>query len=180
MLHLTVSQLIWKEYLITFAYYFSVRLTFGCKNSPTLFDTLTEALCWILSNVYQLPFLVHLLNNFLVFTSSPLTSGLATPTSVFSDHRVLLSAEGTCRGPKILRINLDTNLFQTSLLTEKLDCICPLVSNSFLALSCSKHKFLSLFGHLKFALCIISQGRAFIFLPLSPPSVALNRYLCQW
>ncbi len=40
-------------------FYFSVRLTFGCKSSPKIFDMLSEAVCWILSNNYAIPHLIH-------------------------------------------------------------------------------------------------------------------------
>lgn len=46
--------------------YYAVRLTFGCHSSPKLFDTLSEALCWILSNNCKLPFVPHVLDNFLL------------------------------------------------------------------------------------------------------------------
>ncbi|KAI2646851.1 Pro-Pol polyprotein [Labeo rohita] len=41
-------------------FYFAVRLTFGCRSSPKIFDTLSEAICWILSNNYNIPYLIHL------------------------------------------------------------------------------------------------------------------------
>lgn len=51
----------WREKM-----YFSVRLTFGCRSSPKIFDTLSEALCWILLNNDKLPFVLHLLDDFLL------------------------------------------------------------------------------------------------------------------
>ena len=48
--------------------YVAVRLTFGCRSSPKIVDTLSEALCWILLNNYKVPFLVHLLDDFLTIT----------------------------------------------------------------------------------------------------------------
>ena len=41
-------------------HYFAVWLTFGCRSSPRIFDTLSEALCWILLNVRKLPLVLHL------------------------------------------------------------------------------------------------------------------------
>ena len=49
-------------------FYFATQLTFGCRSSPKIFDTLSEALCWILLNVYHVPFLLHLLDDFLVIS----------------------------------------------------------------------------------------------------------------
>ncbi|XP_078017752.1 uncharacterized protein LOC144458670 [Epinephelus lanceolatus] len=149
------------------SYYFAVRLTFGCKSSLKLFNTLSEALCWILSNNHCIPFLVHLLDDFLLITlpSSPPASGLATLSSVFSDLGVPLSKEKT-EGPstslEFLGITFNTNLFQASLPAEKLNRICLIISNFLQAPSCTKRQLLSLLGHLNFALRIIPQGRAFI------------------
>ncbi len=55
------------------AYNFSVRLMFGCRSSPKIFDSLSEALCSILTNNYRLPYILHLLDNFHIVTppSSP-------------------------------------------------------------------------------------------------------------
>lgn len=44
----------------------SVRLTFGYRSSPRIFVTLSEAFYWILLNNCNLPFVLHLLDDFLV------------------------------------------------------------------------------------------------------------------
>lgn len=46
--------------------YFTVRLTFGWRSSLKLFNILSEALCWILLNNCKLPFVLHLLDDFLL------------------------------------------------------------------------------------------------------------------
>ncbi len=45
-------------------FYFFVNLTFGCWSSPHIFDTLSEALCWIFYNTCKLPYVLHLLDDF--------------------------------------------------------------------------------------------------------------------
>ena len=47
-------------------FYFAVRLTFGCRSSPHHFNLLSKALCWIMLNVCRLPFVFHLLDDFLL------------------------------------------------------------------------------------------------------------------
>ncbi len=149
------------------SFYFAVRLTFGCKSSPKLFDTLSEALCWILSNNHGISFLVHLLDDFLLITppSSPPAASLTILSAVFSELGVPLSKEKT-EGPstslEFLGITLDTNLLQASLPAAKLNRICLIISNFLHAPSCTKQQLLSLLGHLNFAMRIIPQGRAFI------------------
>lgn len=84
----------WRE-----PFYFAVRLTFGCKSNPKIFDTLSEALCWMLINNYNTPFLVHLLDDFLSINSpSPPASGLTIMTSVFQFLGVSLTPK-KCAGP---------------------------------------------------------------------------------
>ncbi len=46
--------------------YFAVSVTAKYSSSPKKFDNLLEALCWILLNNCRLPFVLHLLNDFLL------------------------------------------------------------------------------------------------------------------
>lgn len=72
-------------------FHFAVRLTFGCRSSPHIFNSLSEALCWILLNVCKLPFVLHLLDDFLLidFPSSQ-SSILNILKQIFSDVGVPL------------------------------------------------------------------------------------------
>ena len=45
--------------------YFCVKLCFGCRSSPKIFDTLSVALCWIATNKFGIPCLFHLLDDIL-------------------------------------------------------------------------------------------------------------------
>ncbi|XP_071781595.2 uncharacterized protein LOC139931867 [Centroberyx gerrardi] len=149
------------------AYYFSVRLTFGCRSSPRIFDSLSEALCWILTNNHRLPYILHLLDDFLVVTppASPPHLGLTTLTKVFSELGVPLSEEKTS-GPstsiEFLGITLDSISFQASLPSEKIQRITLLLSNYLLADRCTKRQLLALLGHLNYAICIIPQAKSFL------------------
>ncbi len=146
-------------------YYFAVRLTFGCKSSPKIFDMLSEAVCWILSNNYAIPHLIHLLDDFLVVSPPDAipAAHILTVQKVFSELGIPIAQEKTM-GPatsiEFLGINLDSVKFQVSLPKEKIDRII-LVSSSLIDSSrCSKRELLSLLGH--FAMRIIPQGRPFI------------------
>lgn len=152
----------WKD-----SYYFAVRLTFGCRSSPKIFDSLSEALCWVLVNNHKLPYVLHLLDDFLVVTppSSPPRFGISTLTAAFSDLGVPLSEEktlGPCTTIEFLGINLDSVSFQASLPLEKVQRISLLLSNFILAEKCSKRQLLALLGHLNYAIRIIPQGKPFL------------------
>ena len=45
-------------------YYVFVRLVFGCRSSPRLFDTISQAICWIATNNYNIETIFHLLDDF--------------------------------------------------------------------------------------------------------------------
>ncbi len=81
-------------------FYFSVRLTFGCRSSPKIFDMLSEAICWILSNNYDVPYLVHLLDDFLIISppDSIPAAHLLTTQTFFSELGIPLAQDKTA-GP---------------------------------------------------------------------------------
>ncbi|KAL0180312.1 hypothetical protein M9458_025754, partial [Cirrhinus mrigala] len=149
------------------AYYFAVRLTFGCKSSPKIFDSLSKTLCWILINNHKLPYVLHLLDDFLIITppSSPPSLGLSTLVQVFNELGVPLSKEktlGPCTSIEFLGITLDSISFQASLPSEKVQLISLLLSNYLLADRCTKQQLLALLGHLNYAIRIIPQGKSFL------------------
>ncbi|XP_044210305.1 uncharacterized protein LOC122984073 [Thunnus albacares] len=148
-------------------YYLAVRLTFGCKSSPKIFNSLSEALCWILLNNHKPPYVIHLLDDFLTVTppASPPSHSLSTLKSAFLQLGVPLSQEktaGSSTSLHFLCITLDSLTFQATLPTEKLHCISLYISNYLLASRCTKRQLLSLLGHLNFAIRIIPQGRSFL------------------
>ncbi|KAI2646861.1 Pro-Pol polyprotein [Labeo rohita] len=105
-------------------FYFAVRLTFGCRSSPKIFDTLSEAICWILSNNYNIPYLIHLLDDFLIISppDSVPAAHLLTTQKLFSELGIPLAqdkTEGPSTSIEFLGINLDSQKFLASLPKEK-------------------------------------------------------------
>lgn len=47
------------------SYYFYVRLTFGCRSSPIIFDNISRAVCYIAEFNYNIKNILHLLDDFL-------------------------------------------------------------------------------------------------------------------
>ncbi len=147
--------------------YFSVRLTFGCRSSPKIFDTLSEALCWILLNNCKLPFVLHLLDDFLLVDYPHVKPDrcISALKCTFNDLGVPLSKEktlGPLKAIEFLGITLDSNLMQASLPSEKINRIREVMRNAKQSASFSKRDLLSLLGHLNFAMRIIPQGMSFI------------------
>lgn len=147
-------------------FYFSVKLTFGCCSSPHIFDTLSEALCWILHNTCVLPFVLHLLDDFLVvdFPSSPPARSISTVKSLFHELGLPLSEEKTI-GPstrlEFLGITLDSILMRASLPQDKLSRIRVAIKSWSAAAILSKRDLLSLLGHLIFAMRFIPHARLY-------------------
>lgn len=77
--------------------YFAVRLTFGCRSSPCIFNSFSEALCWILLNVVRIPSVLHLLDDFLLIDPPWDNSGasLLKLKHCFQELGVPLSTEKT-------------------------------------------------------------------------------------
>jgi hypothetical protein len=46
-------------------YYHFVRLPFGCRSSPRLFDSLSTSICWIAQSNYNISVIFHLLDDLL-------------------------------------------------------------------------------------------------------------------
>ncbi len=128
---------------------------------------LSEAICWILSNNYDVPYLVHLLDDFLIISppDSIPAKHLLTTQKVFSELGIPLALDKTA-GPstsiEFLGINLDSQKFQASLPKEKIDRMILVASTLAANPICSKRELLSVLGHLNFAMRIIPQGRPFI------------------
>ncbi|XP_057175508.1 uncharacterized protein LOC130545160 [Triplophysa rosa] len=162
----------WRE-----KFYFSVRLTFGCRSSPKIFDMLSEAICWILSNNYAIPYLIHLLDDFLIISppESVPAVHLTKVQEVFAKIGVPLAQEKTA-GPstsiEFLGIKLDMLKFQASLPKEKIDRTILIASSLIDTPYFSKRELLSILGHLNFAMRIILQGRPFVVHLLSLASSA--------
>lgn len=148
-------------------FYFSVRLTFGCKSSPKIFDTLSEALCWILLNNFKLPFVLHLLDDFLLidFPDANPSRSINSLVKGFKTFGIPLAEEKT-KGPSrvldFLGITLDSVKMQASLPLDKLERIRGFIRTYSLLPTLTKRDLLSLLGHLNFAMRIIPQGRSFI------------------
>jgi len=81
-------------------FYFAVRLPFGSRSSPSIFNRVSEALCWILLNRVRVPALLHLLDDFLLVDPPSDASGasLVKLKTLFRGLGVPLSDEKTLSG----------------------------------------------------------------------------------
>ncbi len=152
----------WKD-----SYYFSVRLPFGSRSSPKIFDALSTAIVWIAKHNYGIPWLFHLLDDFLAicppFSNADQT--MASLLLVFDRLKVPISPAKT-EGPSLsliwLGLLINTHTMQMLLPSDKKKRIIEILQQFLSVRSCSKRELLSLLGHLNFACRVIPAGRSFI------------------
>ena len=148
-------------------YYYYVRLCFGSRSSPCIFDTLSQAVCWIAQTNYGIRIILHLLDDFLTI-QSPETCGFRTMailTVIFNRLKIPISKKKTV-GPtttlEYLGIILDTDLFEARLPEAKIERIVTFIQSSIERKSVRKRELLQLLGHFNFAARIIRPGRSFV------------------
>ena len=166
---LPIKENLWPYYGIKWdnKYYFYTRLVFGSRSSPKIFDTLSEAVCWILQNNYDVESVLHLLDDYLTIDapdSIPYRT-MAVLTLVFNKLGIPLSTHKSV-GPatvlEYLGVILDTQRMEARLPMEKVNRIISILDSFMEREACTKQELLSLLGHLNFACRVIYPGRAFV------------------
>ena len=68
------------------SYYYYVRLSFGCRSSPIIFDTLSRAICYRAEKNYKIKHILHLLDDFLTIDPPNYTAERTMPlmTMIFN------------------------------------------------------------------------------------------------
>ncbi|XP_006818048.1 uncharacterized protein LOC100369622 [Saccoglossus kowalevskii] len=148
-------------------FYFFVRLVFGSRSSPKIFDSLSQAICWIAEHRFNVRFILHLLDDFLTIdpTEEVAMRSMAIMTMIFNSLRVPLAAHKTF-GPvqelEYLGLMLNSKTMTVFLPTNKMGRITAKISEFSTKRTVTKQELLSLLGHLNFAARVIIPGRSFI------------------
>lgn len=150
------------------SYYVFVRLVFGCRSSPKIFDTLSKAVCWIASHNYGIETIFHLLDDFLTVDKPDSVTGqrtMALLTLLFGRLCIPLS-EQKCVGPTVcleyLGIILDSERMEARLPLDKVQRILLFIEKLLSQPFCTKLDLLQLLGHLNFASSVALPGRSFV------------------
>lgn len=148
-------------------YYHFVRLPFGCRSSPKIFDKLSLAICWIAQHNYNIQIIFHLLDDFLT-VDAPHNVGertMALLCMIFHRLGIPLSAKKTV-GPttclEYLGVILDSIGMEARLPREKIIRISTVIESFQSRRSCTKRELLQLLGHFNFASRVITPGRSFV------------------
>jgi hypothetical protein len=169
-----VAARLWPFYGVRWSnkYYFQVRLAFGSRSSPKLFDMLACAICYIAVNNYDVDVLLHLLDDFLTIDRPEVIAErtMAIMTHIFNLLRVPLAWHKTMGPVQVLEylgVTLDSVLMQARLPLNKVSRIVQILDEVSSRKTCTKRKLLSLLGHLNFASRVVVPGRTFVSYLLS-------------
>ena len=165
-------------------YYYYSRACFGARSSPVIFDTLSQAICWIAINEFNIQVILHLLDDFLTLDHPTVDADrtMALMTLLFNRLNIPMAAHktmGPCTVLEFLGIILDSDLMQARLPANKLERILTFIDDFLHRKSCTKRELLQLLGHFNFACRIILPGRSFVsyLLSLSSSVSELHHYV---
>ena len=149
-------------------FYVDLRLPFGLRSSPYLFNRLADAFEWLLKNNHRVKDLMHYLDDY--FTVGPANSpvcanNVKTIIQVASNVGIPLAPnklEGPTTRLTFLGILIDSSCMETSLPDDKLEALLTELHSWSSRNKCLKRELLSLIGKLNFACRIIPAGRIFL------------------
>ena len=110
-------------------YYVDLALPFGLCSAPYIFNTVAEAVGWILVNSYKVPDLLHYLDDFVTAGSpdSPqCAQNLSTSLAVYKSLGLPLHP-GKCVGPTLLLTVLGIELESLAQVADKLQVLRDLI-----------------------------------------------------
>ena len=148
-------------------YFFDIRLPFGLRSSPFIFNTFADALTWILVHKFNITALVHYLDDF--FVSAPSAALCQAAVNIILQVFQFLGvpiAEDKLEGPSqclvFLGIEIDSVNFSCRLPSDKLVSLRSLVESWSSRRKCTKRELLSFIGSLSFACKVVKPGRIFL------------------
>lgn len=159
----------WNLFCIRWAgsIYVLVRLAFGCRSSPVIFDTLARSVCWIAENHHGVECILHLLDDFLTIDRPESDANITYQSMIyiFECLGIPLSFNktvGPCTCLEYLGVILDSQNMEARLPSDKILRIKNFIIKLLNKRSCTKRELLQLLGHMNFATRVILAGRTFI------------------
>ena len=148
-------------------YFVDLRLPFGSRSSPFIFNQFADLLAWIFMFVGSITFLLHYLDDFLIVAASRTTCGTNMHTMLaICDYLGVPVAHDKTVGPETcltyLGIEIDAVEQVMRLPDDKLRKLSQLLSAWTSKRKCTKRDLLSLIGSLSFAAKVVQPGRLFL------------------
>ena len=149
-------------------YYVDLALPFGLRSAPFIFNAIADLVEWILVHSYQIPDLLHYLDDFITMgppESSQCAHNLRTALAVCKRLGLPLHP-GKCVGPStvlvVLGIELDSVNQEARLPAQKLSALKELISSWLPRKWCNRQELESFIGHLHHAAKVVWPGRTFL------------------
>ena len=159
---------------------------FGLRSAPYLFNRLSEAIHWTLTNNYGVQHLLHYLDDFL--TAGPANSiicsqnlnAMLTLCEKINSPVKSSKIEGPSTSLTFLGIHLDTVIMEASITSERKESILQELRYLHSRHKCTKRQLLSLIGKLSFSCKVVPAGRIFIrrLIDLSTTVRQLHHHIC--
>jgi hypothetical protein len=149
-------------------YYVDLVLPFGLRSAPFIFNSVADAVDWILVHNYAVSPLFHYLDDFLTMgpANSPKCQSLMETAFRVFDRLGLPLHLQKCEGPSsvlvFLGIELDSVQQFARLPREKVDRILRLLQSWSRKKTCSRRDLESLIGSLHHACRVVIPGRTFL------------------
>jgi hypothetical protein len=154
-------------------YYYDKVLPFGLRSAPFIFNQLSDAIEWILSNKCHIRFVCHILDDFLI--GEPASPGpqkavacqasLNAMSLTFRNLNIPI-APGKTEGPntvlEFMGIILDSTRMEARLPADKIERLNTAFEFFHEKRSCTLKELQSLIGTLNFACKVIPPGRPYL------------------
>ena len=166
------------------AFYYDIRLPFGGRSSPFIFNSFADLLCWILHYVFLIAYVIHYLDDYF-WCNASYDSCLRDKENLLEcwhDLGVPIAPdklEGPATSMIFLGIEIDSVEGVTRLPDEKLAEVLSILGDWHGKKKCTKRDLLSLIGSLSHAAKVIKPGRLFLrrLIDLSKTAKKLHHHI---
>ena len=149
-------------------FYIDTCLPFGLRSAPYLFNRLSRAIHWILTNNYGVHHLVHYLDEFL--TAGPTDSAVCVQNlnamlSVCEQINAPVKSskiEGPSTSITFLGIHLNIVTMEANITAERKESLLQELHHLYSQHKCTKRQLLYLIGKLSFSCKVLPAGRIFL------------------
>ena len=148
-------------------YFYDTTLPMGCSISCAIFEAFSSAMEWVAKNKLGIPYMTHVLDDFLIIASSHYETGrqLHRFLSFCSECGIPMApekTEGPSRELPFLGITLNVPHFMAQLPSDKLENCRALITQATQSKGITLRNLQSILGHLNFACRVVVPGRAFL------------------